>query len=79
MFLCANQDLTSSGFGDSMINTPMVIMWGNVDGTISLSQRMATAYGQPYIDSSPPVQATISDAVRTSIPFLVAAIDLSLS
>lgn len=78
MFLCT-KDLTSSGFGDTMIDTPMVIMWNNTDGTATLSQRMATAYMQPFIDSNPPFQASIATAVRMSIRVLVAAIDWSFS
>jgi hypothetical protein len=41
-----------------MSNTPMVIMWPNSDGTITLSQRMAPSEVMPTLVSNPPRVAT---------------------
>jgi len=46
------------GFGMQMANTPMVILWPNTDGTVTLSQRMASGYVMPTVDASPPRVAT---------------------
>ena len=46
------------GFGTQMANTPMVIMWNNSDGSITLSQRMASAEVMPTVVSNPPRNAT---------------------
>ncbi|KAI0661383.1 CBD9-like protein [Cubamyces menziesii] len=42
------------GFGSTMANTPMVIMWPNSDGSITLSQRTAPGEVMPTVDSNPP-------------------------
>lgn len=52
-----------SGFGSQMANTPMVIMWPNSDGTITLSQRKAPAEVMPTVDSSPPRTASAQSAL----------------
>ena len=41
-----------------MANTPMVIMWNNSDGSVTLSQRMAPAEVMPTVDSNPPRKAS---------------------
>ncbi|KAI0644677.1 hypothetical protein C8Q79DRAFT_1011697 [Trametes meyenii] len=46
------------GFGSVMTNTPMVIMWPNSDGSITLSQRKAPGETMPTVDASPPRTAT---------------------
>ncbi|KAI0369695.1 hypothetical protein BV20DRAFT_1053069 [Pilatotrama ljubarskyi] len=46
------------GFGSFMANTPMVIMWPNSDGSMTLSQRMAPGEVMPTVDPSPPRVAT---------------------
>ncbi|KAI8992904.1 hypothetical protein BD414DRAFT_412963 [Trametes punicea] len=46
------------GFGSTMANTPMVIMWPNSDGSITLSQRKAPAEVMPTVDANPPRVAT---------------------
>ncbi|OSC96566.1 CBD9-like protein [Trametes coccinea BRFM310] len=46
------------GFGSTMANTPMVIMWPNSDGSITLSQRMAPAEVMPTVVANPPRVAT---------------------
>ncbi|KAI0821668.1 hypothetical protein BC628DRAFT_1329028 [Trametes gibbosa] len=46
------------GFGSTMANTPMVIMWPNSDGSVTISQRKATAEIMPTVDSNPPRKAT---------------------
>ena len=47
------------GFGTSMTNAAMVIMWPNSDGTITLSQRRAPAYSLPIVDRNPPRVANV--------------------
>lgn len=37
-----------------MTGTPMVIMWINSDGTVTLSQRSASDYVMPTVDANPP-------------------------
>ncbi|KAJ6567832.1 hypothetical protein B0H10DRAFT_1830301 [Mycena sp. CBHHK59/15] len=54
------------GFGSTMANTPMVIMWGNSDGLITLSQRQAISEIQPSVVASPPRVATLSTALSTT-------------
>jgi len=48
------------GFGSQMVNTPMVIMWMNSDGTATLSQRKASSEAMPTVDSSPSRTATLA-------------------
>ncbi|KAJ7120690.1 hypothetical protein C8R43DRAFT_900556 [Mycena crocata] len=43
------------GFGSQMANTPMVIIWGNSDGSVTLSQRQAPAEQMPTLVPNPPV------------------------
>ena len=50
------------GFGSTMANTPMVIMWHNSDGSFTLSQRTAPGEVMPTVDSNPPRVATTDDA-----------------
>ncbi|KAJ7502499.1 hypothetical protein B0H11DRAFT_1988792 [Mycena galericulata] len=54
------------GFGIQMSNTPMVIMWGNSDGSVTLSQRQAPGEVQPTLVSSPPRVATLSTDLSTT-------------
>ncbi|KZP34370.1 hypothetical protein FIBSPDRAFT_971280 [Athelia psychrophila] len=56
----------SIGFGTAMANAPMVIMWANSDGNITLSQRTATGNVYPTVQSSPPRVATASTALSTT-------------
>lgn len=37
-----------------MQGTPMVIMWANGDGSVTLSQRTAPGLVEPTLDPSPP-------------------------
>ncbi|GJJ15869.1 hypothetical protein Clacol_010147 [Clathrus columnatus] len=46
------------GFGTQMPNTPMVILWANADGSITLSQRQAPAQVMPTPVANPPKVAT---------------------
>lgn len=52
---CSALKLTprSSGFGDSMTTSQMVIMWPNKDGSVTLSQRKASSHTQPQLDRAP--------------------------
>lgn len=54
----ANLGWMAIGFGTQMPNTPMVIMWANADGTITLSQRQAPATVMPTPVANPPHVAT---------------------
>ncbi|KIK03483.1 hypothetical protein K443DRAFT_131315 [Laccaria amethystina LaAM-08-1] len=51
------------GFGSQMANTPMVIMWANSDGTVTLSQRQAQREVMPTVVANPPRVATLNDAL----------------
>ncbi|KAI0705183.1 hypothetical protein BC835DRAFT_559886 [Cytidiella melzeri] len=51
------------GFGSQMANSPMVIMWPNTDGSITLSQRMAPAEVMPTVVSNPPQVATLQSSL----------------
>ncbi|KZP34221.1 CBD9-like protein [Athelia psychrophila] len=54
------------GFGSTMANTPMVIMWPNSDGSITLSQRTSTGHSMPTVQSSPPRIAAASTTLSTT-------------
>lgn len=41
------------GFGRSMIGSPMVVLWSNADGTVTLSQREADGYTEPKVVQEP--------------------------
>lgn len=69
-----------SGFGAQMANTPMVIMWPNSDGTVTLSPRKAPGEVMPTVDSAPPRTATAqpsSSLLTGSNPKLVFTIPVS--
>lgn len=53
------------GFGQSMVNTPMVIMWSNPDGTVTMSQRTASSHSEPSVDSNPPRVATLVNSLTS--------------
>ena len=58
------------GFGSTMANSPMVIMWPNSDGSITLSQRKTSAEVMPTVVANPPRVATLStslSSVRSSM------------
>lgn len=48
-----------SGFGTHMTNSKMVILWQNSDGSVTISQRFATAQVEPVTDPNPPRIATL--------------------
>lgn len=48
------------GFGTQMPNSPMVICWPNTDGSITISQREATAHIMPTVVPNPPQIATLA-------------------
>lgn len=54
------------GFGSRMANSPMVIMWANSDGSVTLSQRTASGHVEPSLDSSPPRVATLLSNVTSA-------------
>ena len=54
-----------SGFGKFMANTPMVIVWPNPDGSITLSQRQAPGHVMPTVVANPPNVATLSPSLST--------------
>lgn len=53
----------SRGFGNEMPNTPMVIMWTNSDGTVTLSQRKASGHVMPTVDQNPPRAASFDQTL----------------
>ena len=48
----------SSGFGTTMTDSAMVIMWPNLDGSVTLSQRAASGHVEPTVVPNPPRVAT---------------------
>ncbi|KAJ2931454.1 hypothetical protein H1R20_g5591, partial [Candolleomyces eurysporus] len=54
------------GFGSSMARTPMVIMWPNSDGSITLSQRQASGEVEPQVVSNPPRVATLQQSLSVA-------------
>ncbi|KAF8161057.1 hypothetical protein B0H34DRAFT_699258 [Crassisporium funariophilum] len=61
------------GFGRQMTNTPMVIMWTNIDGSVTLSQRSASREEMPTVVANPPRVAALSmglSVVSTTTPQL---------
>ncbi|KAG9101820.1 hypothetical protein FS749_002713 [Ceratobasidium sp. UAMH 11750] len=63
----------ATGFGQSMVGSPMVIMWPNSDGTITLSQREAVAHAEPQVVANPPRVASL----RTDLSSLTSGVSLS--
>jgi len=61
-----------------MAGTPMVIMWPNADGSITLSQRQASGHVQPTVVSAPPrtasTVASLSAGAAASNPKLAFSI-----
>lgn len=63
---CAlSRDTHRRGFGRQMTNTPMVIMWPNPDGSVTLSQRSTLFHTMPSVDANPPRVATPSKALSS--------------
>src|SRR3954462_337398 len=54
------------GFGQQMANSPMVVMWANSDGSVTLSQRQAASETMPRVVTSPARVATLSQSLTTS-------------
>ncbi|KAK0462503.1 uncharacterized protein EV420DRAFT_1192002 [Desarmillaria tabescens] len=54
------------GFGTQMSGSPMVIMWSNSDGTITVSQRQASGHSEPQVVSNPPRVATLAESASTT-------------
>ncbi|KAJ3971156.1 CBD9-like protein [Lentinula raphanica] len=54
------------GFGTQMSNNPMVIMWSNSDGSITLSQRVARSWVMPELVSNPARVATLLSDFSTT-------------
>ncbi len=55
----------SRGFGNQMSNSPMIIMWSNSDGTITVSQREASGHSTPQVVSNPDRVATLAESAST--------------
>jgi len=53
----------SLGFGDQMPLSPMVIMWPNGDGSVTMSQRHALGHVTPIVDTAPPRIATVDNSL----------------
>ncbi|QRV93577.1 cytochrome b561 domain-containing protein [Ceratobasidium sp. AG-Ba] len=64
------------GFGDRMGGSPMVILWPNADGTITLSQHYQLDHNNPQVVNSPPRTATLQTTMST---FTGPAVTLSFS
>jgi len=65
------------GFGNTMANTPMVIVWPNSGGNITLSQRQASGHIMPTVVANPPNAATLvpslsaTDGEKPKIAFTI--------
>ncbi|KAI0085035.1 hypothetical protein BDY19DRAFT_987219 [Irpex rosettiformis] len=51
------------GFGAQMADSPMVILWPNTDGSVTLSQRQASSEVMPTVVSNPPRTATLEQSL----------------
>ncbi|KZT57738.1 CBD9-like protein [Calocera cornea HHB12733] len=54
-----------TGFGAQMPGSPLVVLWPNDDGTVTLSQRMASEYVMPTVQANPPRVATLNQQLTT--------------
>ncbi|KAH6913840.1 hypothetical protein BKA70DRAFT_646269 [Coprinopsis sp. MPI-PUGE-AT-0042] len=54
------------GFGTQMTRSPMVIMWANEDGSLTLSHRQANSYTMPAVVPDPPRVATAETALSVT-------------
>ena len=54
------------GFGERMVGSPLIVMWANTDGTVTLSQRQASAYAMPTVVANPPRVASIQQSLSTA-------------
>ncbi|TFK25733.1 CBD9-like protein [Coprinopsis marcescibilis] len=54
------------GFGRTMVGSPMIIMWANGDGTVTLSQRQATRQAEPAVVDDPPRIATLQQTLSVT-------------
>lgn len=54
------------GFGSQMTRIPLVVMWANSDGSLTLSQRQANSYVEPSVVPSPPRVATLQTALSVT-------------
>lgn len=53
-----------------MANTPMVIMWKNDDGTVTISQRQASSQVMPTVVPNPPRTAAVDTAQTSALASL---------
>ena len=61
-------DLNYSGFGTTMIDAPIVLLYTNSTGQTIVSQLLADAYVTPLVDPKPPRIATAIDAFKSVCP-----------
>jgi len=54
------------GFGNTMANSPMVIVWPNAGGNITLSQRQAPGHVMPTVVANPANVATLAPSLSTT-------------
>ncbi|KAG2015526.1 hypothetical protein CC2G_008790 [Coprinopsis cinerea AmutBmut pab1-1] len=54
------------GFGRQMVRSPMVILWANSDGSITLSQRQAARQVEPDVVAAPPRVATLQNSLSVA-------------
>jgi len=54
------------GFGQTMLMTPLVIMWKEPDGSMTVSQRKAIWYSEPAVERAPKHVATAVEPHLTS-------------
>lgn len=59
------------GFGRIMAHTPMIMMWANVDRSVTLSQRTAPREQEPEVVKNPPFRAVPSRTNTLVSPLLL--------
>ncbi|PPQ97336.1 hypothetical protein CVT26_006570 [Gymnopilus dilepis] len=66
VFLVTHVVLFVRGFGRAMGNSPMIVIWPNSDGSITLSQRYSHGHSTPTVDPNPPRVAQLSQPYTTT-------------
>ncbi|CAK5265915.1 unnamed protein product [Mycena citricolor] len=63
---CFTSLIPGSGFGTVMAGSPMVIMWPNSNGSVTISQRSAPTEQMPTLVANPARVATLDTALSTT-------------
>ena len=77
----ADAHLPLSGFGSTMANTPLVILWQLANGTTVLSQRQASGRVEPLPVTHPPRLASLpsrANIVRLDASYIFSCLWLTM-